>query len=598
MIDANLGVHFIWWVGVVENRNDPKQVGRCQVRIAGSHTDQKSVLPTDSLPWAQPLIPLNDTSSLQIKEGDYVVGFYMDGVNAQVPIIVGILPGIPVQLLNPAVGFSDPRSGSSLSGAPRTPKTLTISSGGDGVSITENNPTRYPNRLHEPTFSRLSRNEKISQTAIKFKKDSVFKSIPIAGGGTYSEPETPYAAKYPYNRVMETESGHILEFDDTPGSERIHIYHRSGTFDEYHPDGTKVTRIHADAYEIVLSDKHVFINGDIHITAKNDVNIKAGKSIRLEAGEDVLIKAGAQFSSQATVSQSHFTTGPMSLNGIPMNLNGPPTAPLGLPSLPITPIAATTFTAASVVIPTTDVPGNQELAERPGANVGPDKPNVLVTPVETPTDIPAPANTVPPQVQAVTTSEGADLMVRALNRAKITDPTQRAAIYAQAQHESNGFKDLVESMKYTREGLLSVWKKYFTNSNVDQYVRQDTKIASRIYGNRMGNSTEESQDGWTYRGRGFIQLTGKSNYLAVSRSFNQDFVTYPDAAAVPETSADIAVWYFTKGPTGRGYLGSYSDTTSVTKYVNGGTNGLTSRQELFTAAKSNPTVTTFNTALV
>jgi len=597
MIDANLGVHFIWWVGVVENRNDPKQVGRCQVRIAGSHTDQKSVLPTDSLPWAQPLIPLNDTSSLQIKEGDYVVGFYMDGVNAQVPIIVGILPGIPAQLLNPAVGFSDPRTGSSLSGAPRTPKTLSVSSGGSSVSISDNQPTRYPNRLKEPTFSRLSRNEKISQTAIQFKKDSVFKSIPIAAGGTYDEPPTPYAAQYPYNRVMETESGHILEFDDTPGAERIHIYHRSGTFDEYHPDGTKVTRIHADAYEIVLSDKHVFVNGDLHITSKNNVNIKAGKSIQLEAGENVLIKAGQMFSSQATASQSHFTAGPMSLNGIPMNLNGPPTAPLGAPSLPIAVPTSTTFTA-EVVTPSMETPGNQTLAERPGANVSEVKPNVLSVPVETPTDIPAPANTVPQQVQSMTEQEGADIMVRALNRAKITDPTQRAAIYAQAYHESGGFKRLTESMKYTREGLLKTWKKYFTESNVDQYVRQDAKIASRIYANRMGNGTEESQDGWTYRGRGFIQLTGKANYLAVSRNFNKDFVSHPDAAAIPETSADIAVWYFTKGPSGRGYVGSYSDVTAVTKYVNGGLNGLADRQELFAEAKTNSSVTTFNTALV
>lgn len=597
MIDANLGVHFIWWVGVVENRNDPKQVGRCQVRIAGSHTDQKSVLPTDSLPWAQPLIPLNDTSSLQIKEGDYVVGFYMDGVNAQVPIIVGILPGIPVQLLNPAVGFSDPRTGDTLSGAPRTPKTLTVSSGGSSVSITDNHPTRYPNRLKEPTFSRLSRNEKISQTAIQFKKDSVFKSIPIAGGGMYDEPETPYATQYPYNRVMETESGHILEFDDTPGAERIHIYHRSGTFDEYHPDGTKVTRIHADAYEIILSDKHVFVNGDINITAKNNVNIKAGKSIQLEAGENVFVKAGEMFSSQATTMQSHFSAGPMNLNGIPMNLNGPSSTPLGEPSLPITPSSSTTFTA-EVVTPTMETPGNQKLEERPGAKVSEIGPNVITTPVETPTDIPAPATTIPQQVQSITEEEGADVMVRALNRAKITDSTQRAAIYAQAYHESGGFKRLTESMKYTREGLLKVWSKYFTEQNVDQYVRQDVKIASRIYGNRMGNGPEETQDGWTYRGRGFIQLTGKANYLAVSRSFNQDFVSHPDAACIPDTAADIAVWYFTKGPNGTGYRGSYSDVTAVTKYVNGGTNGLADRQVQFTEAKSNKTVTTFNTALV
>lgn len=78
-MEANLGDQFIWWMGVVESRQDPKKVGRCQVRIVGSHTDIKSVIPTEDLPWAQPIIPLNDNSSLQIKEGDYVVGFYLDG---------------------------------------------------------------------------------------------------------------------------------------------------------------------------------------------------------------------------------------------------------------------------------------------------------------------------------------------------------------------------------------------------------------------------------------------------------------------------------------------------------------------------------------
>lgn len=597
MFDANLGTHFVWWVGVVENRQDPKKAGRCQVRIAGSHTDQKSILPTESLPWAQPLVPVNDTSSMQIKEGDYVVGFYFDGADAQMPIIMGILPGIPSTLLNPSVGFSDPRTGGDLSGAPKVPSSLTITSGGEKVSISEGNATRYPNRLNEPTLSRLARNEKISDTAIQFKKDSVFKSIPIAGGGTYNEPPTPYAAKYPYNRVMETESGHILEFDDTPGAERVHIYHRSGTFDEIHPDGTKVTRIHADAYEIVLSDKHVYINGDLNITSKGDVNLKAGRNLNIEAGESVRIKATMEFTSQAMVSQSHFSTGPMTLNGIPMNLNGPPTVPLGPPALPITAISVATF-SNDVVTPTLETPGNQELAERPGANASDVKPNVLSTPVATPTDIPAPTVITPNAVVAVTTQEGADIMIRALNRAKITNSTQRAAIYAQAYHESNGFKKLTESMKYTREGLLTTWKKYFTETNVDKYVRHDAQIASRIYGNRMGNGTEESQDGWKYRGRGLIQLTGKANYLAASRGFNQDFVSYPDSAAIPDLSADIAVWYFTKGPSGAGYRGDYGNVESVTRYVNGGVSGLADRQTQFASAKSNTSVTTYNAALV
>lgn len=597
MFDNDLGAQFIWWIGVVESRQDPLKVGRCQVRIAGSHTDKKSLMPTEDLPWAQALIPLNDNASLQIKEGDMVAGFYLDGTEAQRPIILGILPGIPTQLQNPSIGFVDPREGTSLSSAPKQPTSLTINSTGDGVKITEGTPSRYPSRLNESTFSRLSRNEKLEESPIQSKKDSVFKSIPKAGGGTFDEPETPYAAVYPYNRVMETESGHIVEFDDTPGAERIHIYHRSGTFDEYHPNGDKVQRVNADSYEIVLADKMLYVNGDCTITAKKSINIKAGENISLEAGKDVYIKAGGSFKSQATTMQSHFTAGPMSLDGVPLNLNLPSPPPLGEPGLPISTTVSATTTIDEVITPEVSTPGNQVLVERPGANVSDRKPlDVKSGPVASPTDIPAPPSAA--TTGAISSAEGADVMIRAMNRAKLTDPTQRAAIYAQTNHESGGFKRLTESFKYTREGLLSTWSKYFTTDNIDEYLRQDNKIASRVYGNRMGNSNEASLDGWLFRGRGFLQLTGKANYLAAARSFNQDFVGSPDAVASPATSADVAVWFFLKGASGYGYRGLYSDTVAVTKYVNGGTNGLADRQVKFAEAQTKVAVTTYNAVLV
>jgi hypothetical protein len=305
-MDTNIGSHFVWWVGVVESRQDPKKVGRCQVRILGSHTDLKSVIPTENLPWAQPLIPLNDNASLQIKEGDYVVGFYLDGHDSQVPIIMGILPGIPVSLPAPTEGFADPRTGRELSSAPRQPGAST------GV--------RYPSRLNESTLSRLARNEKISDTPIQSKKSSV-STVSIAGGGSWSEPPTPYATVYPYNRVMETESGHILEFDETPGAERVHIYHRSGTFDEYHPDGSKVTRINKDAYEIVLSDKNIYVKGSLNITADKDVTIKAGQDVTIEAGGSFKVKAGVSIEQVSGADTKHTAGAGMSLKGVPMNWN-------------------------------------------------------------------------------------------------------------------------------------------------------------------------------------------------------------------------------------------------------------------------------------
>lgn len=86
---------FVWWVGIVEARNDPLALGRCKVRIFGFHTDNKSMLPTDDLPWAQPMYPVNAPNTFgKPRMGDWIVGFFMDGENGQFPVMMGILPGL------------------------------------------------------------------------------------------------------------------------------------------------------------------------------------------------------------------------------------------------------------------------------------------------------------------------------------------------------------------------------------------------------------------------------------------------------------------------------------------------------------------------
>ena len=86
---------FVWWLGEVENRVDPLGVGRCQVRINGWHTDNKTILPTNLLPWALPMYPINNTHEFSAPSlGDWVVGFFMDGESAQMPIMMGVIPGL------------------------------------------------------------------------------------------------------------------------------------------------------------------------------------------------------------------------------------------------------------------------------------------------------------------------------------------------------------------------------------------------------------------------------------------------------------------------------------------------------------------------
>jgi hypothetical protein len=98
MIDKEkfLGLNgFVWWIGVIENRKDPLKMGRCQIRIIGWHTDNKALLPTQNLPWAQTLLPMNGSRTINPPRlGEWVVGFFMDGEAAQFPISIGVIPGI------------------------------------------------------------------------------------------------------------------------------------------------------------------------------------------------------------------------------------------------------------------------------------------------------------------------------------------------------------------------------------------------------------------------------------------------------------------------------------------------------------------------
>ena len=87
--------NFVWFIGVIEDRSDPLGIGRCKLRIFGWHTDNKSELPTDALPWAQPVYPINNSRSFSSpKIGDWIVGFFMDGMSGQAPVMLGVLPGV------------------------------------------------------------------------------------------------------------------------------------------------------------------------------------------------------------------------------------------------------------------------------------------------------------------------------------------------------------------------------------------------------------------------------------------------------------------------------------------------------------------------
>ena len=358
---------FAWWHGVVENRFDPLMIGRCKVRILGWHTHDKEDMPTDSLPWAYPLMPITSASQSEVGyspigpvEGTWVMGFFRDGEAGQEPVMMGTLGGIPESGSKKNVGFNDPRRDvdgfnidsidsegnrapvdeGTLEGVPYKPKNLVLATG-NPVQITEyaeDERSTYPRITNKPTTSKYARGPGDSSSKVfeatgssissiimnkKEKAITKFSPIPTANPATlsFAEPESMYGAVYPYNHVYESESGHLIEIDDTPGKERLHWYHRSGTFTEIHPKGTRVDRVHDDKYDMIWRNHRMRVGGSSlnYISSNYERLSDGGSFVSAGAGSSFTIIKGDYH--QKLQSGSYLLTTGISESGPPPALN-------------------------------------------------------------------------------------------------------------------------------------------------------------------------------------------------------------------------------------------------------------------------------------
>ena len=165
-------------------------------------------------------------------------------------------------------------------------------------------------------------------------------------------------------------------------------------------------------------------------------------------------------------------------------------------------------------------------------------------------------------------------LISAFERFEINTPERQAAFIGQCAHESANFKTLQENLNYSAKGLNATWPSRFPSEDAAQpFHRQPEKIANKVYSGRMGNTDEG--DGWKYRGRGLIQLTGKDNYRLASDALEVDFITDPDLVLTKEYAALTAAWYWNKR--GLNKEADAKDFTGMTKKINGGTIGLADR---------------------
>lgn len=172
-----------------------------------------------------------------------------------------------------------------------------------------------------------------------------------------------------------------------------------------------------------------------------------------------------------------------------------------------------------------------------------------------------------------------------LPKFSIDTPLRKAHFLAQVAHESGGLQFTQENLNYSAQGLRSVFGKYFPTIEIaNSYARKPEKIANRVYANRMGNGSEASGDGWKYRGRGLIQLTGKENYQKFSQENGVDCVKNPDLLLQPEMALTSACWFWKKRNLNE--FADKDDIIMITKRINGGTNGLNDRQQYLDSFKN------------
>tara|TARA_R110000744_G_scaffold32128_2_gene75322 strand:+ start:31 stop:1485 length:1455 start_codon:yes stop_codon:yes gene_type:complete len=258
---------FRWFIGVVEDRNDPEKASRVRVRCFGYHDDDLEKIPTKDLPWAQVLAP-TDTPSMAgmgntphfLVEGSHVFGFFLDANFMQRPVVIGTIPGKPIDPADTTKGFFDPTD--------VYPKTLNEPDTNRLVrgSIGETHPALIKRRGMQQTEVPLSTKPFFAMGVQPGVTEDIRK--------TWNEPSAKSDAPtfYPFNHVHESECGHLHEVDDTPGGERLLEQHISGTFTEIHPTGDKVVKVVGKNYEIIVSDSNILIEGDLNVTVNGNKN--------------------------------------------------------------------------------------------------------------------------------------------------------------------------------------------------------------------------------------------------------------------------------------------------------------------------------------
>jgi muramidase (phage lysozyme) len=258
----------LFFIGVIENNNDPRKEGRVQVRAFGVHGTNKQV-PRDELPWAIVMQGGYDPNVIP-KLNSWVFGIFLDGRDAQEPMVMGLIPTQYATIIDPdknGWGFIPDR---------------------DGVEAAHGS---APNDVMQPQNSRYTRGEYIQETQVLTQE--MGRTVDVKVGGTeetWDQPSSAYNTQYPHNRVWET-AHHSIELDDTPGGERVTVRHKSGSFIEIDSRGTTTNKTVGDHFDVMDRKQHVVVGGmsTVTIMGNSYVYVRGNKIEEIEGDLKTLV---------------------------------------------------------------------------------------------------------------------------------------------------------------------------------------------------------------------------------------------------------------------------------------------------------------------
>ena len=294
------------FVGVVEDRVDPQQLGRVKVRIYSVHNPDKNEVSIDHLPWAMVLNPITSASMsgvgrspTGIVEGTWVFGLFLDENEYQLPLVLGTLIGNPTESPT-GEGFTDPEGKYPTNDPSKSELGESSVNRHARDETAEDHITLMEKRAAKMSGIESAKGSKV-ESVLANKGDAFYERTvwdephPRFGGRGPLLPGGVPQSVYPMNHVWYTEAGHLFEVDDTPDAERIHWFHIKGTYQEIQPDGNRVTKINGHDYTMILKDNDVYIRGNVNVTVDSDVRMLVKGDMITEVGGNYMLTVGGDY---------------------------------------------------------------------------------------------------------------------------------------------------------------------------------------------------------------------------------------------------------------------------------------------------------------